>query len=828
MARFQDQIIDENQVPIVGATIWVFIVLDGGALGAQATLTDDTGATIIQPLVSDGNGIFYYNTTDGVYENQIHYGGQLRYVQQVLVGQAIGVWADGNKGDITVSGGGVDWQINPGAITAADLAPTALQWGSITGTLSAQADLQTALNAKANLAGGNNFTGNQSVTGNFTASGTLSGSNISPTASVSGTNTGDQYQSCLANTIIGNPHGNSLPAIVMTSTQATGILDSFAGNSKGLVPQSPGGATAYLRADGTWAVPPGNAPLPTAWGTITGTLSAQADLQTALNGKAGTAVFTSGAAGLTPASGGGTANFLRADGTWSPPPGGTGGAAIWGTITGTLSSQTDLQTALNAKANLAGGNTFTNSQIFNLTGGYQASFTGAPGAINFSGVGGDGITPDMNVRPNAGSKGVITFTENTVADRWSIGIKPGDTTLYFSSGDRVLGNVVASMNLNGAFSASSFLFGSDQDRWYQGSANVATLRVGTGGAQQFLNVAASAGGMFLNSGAALQLGVGSLQSIQLIGDGSVGIGTLTPNAGAGNLTVAGNAYAGGGGFIANGFFNVDSAQPFGFSHSRAGQAGYHLYNQGGAAEWVIYEPAHSTDDNLHIGQMAAGSITDRLTIDNAGTVTVPNALNIRGGLYVSTSGINLNTNGQPLNFTDTGNAHPYLECQTDNNFVFVSTDASGNPRPVWSILTRSSIAAFSFAVGVTISVNPPVNDNSQLVPTTSWVQANKAPVVQSVASAASVAPAFGNDMVTVTAQAAALTLANWTGTAIEGWGIAIRIKDNGTARAISFGTQYRAIGVTLPTTTVAGKTLYLGCIWNNVDGTVDVVSVCEQ
>lgn len=36
-------------------------------------------------------------------------------------------------------------------------------------------------------------------------------------------------------------------------------------------------------------------------------------------------VFTSVDDGLAPASGGGTANFLRADGTWTAPPGGSGG-----------------------------------------------------------------------------------------------------------------------------------------------------------------------------------------------------------------------------------------------------------------------------------------------------------------------------------------------------------------------------------------------------------------------------------------------------------------------------------------------------------------------
>lgn len=36
-------------------------------------------------------------------------------------------------------------------------------------------------------------------------------------------------------------------------------------------------------------------------------------------------VFTSALNGLVPASGGGTSNFLRADGTWAAPPGGGGG-----------------------------------------------------------------------------------------------------------------------------------------------------------------------------------------------------------------------------------------------------------------------------------------------------------------------------------------------------------------------------------------------------------------------------------------------------------------------------------------------------------------------
>jgi hypothetical protein len=113
-----------------------------------------------------------------------------------------------------------------------------------------------------------------------------------------------------------------------------------------------------------------------------------------------------------------------------------------------------------------------------------------------------------------------------------------------------------------------------------------------------------------------------------------------------------------------------------------------------------------------------------------------------------------------------------------------------------------------------------------------WVSTARAPSIQSVASSATVTPTFADDQVNITAQAAALNLANPTGTAVDGWGIAIRIKDNGTARAISYnggsGSQYRAIGVTLPTTTAISKTLYLGMVFNNADTKWDVVAVAQE
>ena len=85
------------------------------------------------------------------------------------------------------------------------------------------------------------------------------------------------------------------------------------------------------------------------------------------------------------------------------------------------------------------------------------------------------------------------------------------------------------------------------------------------------------------------------------------------------------------------------------------------------------------------------------------------------------------------------------------------------------------------------------------------------------------------DLFTITAQAEAFSLANPSGTPTSGQTLVIRIKDNGTARAITWsGTQWRAVGVTLPATTVVSKTLYIGAIWNSTDSKWDVIASVQE
>jgi hypothetical protein len=83
-------------------------------------------------------------------------------------------------------------------------------------------------------------------------------------------------------------------------------------------------------------------------------------------------------------------------------------------------------------------------------------------------------------------------------------------------------------------------------------------------------------------------------------------------------------------------------------------------------------------------------------------------------------------------------------------------------------------------------------------------------------------------MVVISAQAAALVLANPTGSPYQGQKLIVRIKDDGTARAVTYGTQYRAMGTALPSTTVLSKTLYLGLIYNTTDVKWDLVAAAQE
>lgn len=73
-----------------------------------------------------------------------------------------------------------------------------------------------------------------------------------------------------ADTLKGNNTGSTANATDLTTTQVTAMLNLFTSTLQGLVPLSGGGTTNYLRADGTWAAPSGSGV------SIVGTFNSQA------------------------------------------------------------------------------------------------------------------------------------------------------------------------------------------------------------------------------------------------------------------------------------------------------------------------------------------------------------------------------------------------------------------------------------------------------------------------------------------------------------------------------------------------------------------------
>jgi VCBS repeat-containing protein len=130
---------------------------------------------------------------------------------------------------------------------------------------------------------------------------------------------------------------------VLTAGSGITITDNGAGNTvviassvvdgdKGDITVSASGATWTIDADVVSNTKLANMATATFKGRTTAGTGDPEDL-TATQATALLNTFTSVLKGLAPASGGGTTNFLRADGTWAAPGGGGGGGANVGTAT---------------------------------------------------------------------------------------------------------------------------------------------------------------------------------------------------------------------------------------------------------------------------------------------------------------------------------------------------------------------------------------------------------------------------------------------------------------------------------------------------------------
>lgn len=76
-----------------------------------------------------------------------------------------------------------------------------------------------------------------------------------------------------------------------------------------------------------------------------------------------------------------------------------------------------------------------------------------------------------------------------------------------------------------------------------------------------------------------------------------------------------------------------------------------------------------------------------------------------------------------------------------------------------------------------------------------------------------------------------ITFLQPSGTPVDGQKLMIRLEDNGTGRNITWTTTsgaFRQVGIVLPSATLAGKVMYVGCSYNFTDSFWDAIAVAIQ
>lgn len=148
-----------------------------------------------------------------------------------------------------------------------------------------------------------------------------------------------------------------------------------------------------------------------------------------------------------------------------------------------------------------------------------------------------------------------------------------------------------------------------------------------------------------------------------------------------------------------------------------------------------------------------------------------------------------------------------------------------------------STGVSGLGINVSVALGNMADANGGFLTTNGTATVTNKRLTLRVSSAASISsPLAWNsdnfDQYAATAQTAALTINADAGTPTDGQKIVFRFKDNGTARSLTWTTgttnSFRAIGVTLPTTTVINKTVYVGCIYNASDSRWDAVAVAQE
>jgi hypothetical protein len=314
------------------------------------------------------------------------------------------------------------------------------------------------------------------------------------------------------------------------------------------------------------------------------------------------------------------------------------------------------------------------------------------------------------------------------------------------------------------------------------------------------------------------------------GSGSFGFGTTTPT---GKLTVQGNGTTTGINFalydndttpykrfeiLDNGQFRLDSsnavvATPFKIEMRPLGGTGtppYFMIKNYGEVE--IYGGL----SNLFNVQNTLG--TKQFEVLNGQT-------NITGACEITSSFFQVVTNTQKMSFNAGDGGALHHEIMTNGGGGAIKTRFNITGTGSQFIVNASAIIGTEeISLQGTTLIDGTLDMNNNRI-----LKTIVNPSVQETTSTATLT--IDSDTETegvLTAMAVNLAIASPTGTPVQGQSLIFRFKDDGSARTLTWNAIFRAIGVTIPTTTTASKLLYVGCKYNSTDTKWDVVSVQEE
>lgn len=256
----------------------------------------------------------------------------------------------------------------------------------------------------------------------------------------------------------------------------------------------------------------------------------------------------------------------------------------------------------------------------------------------------------------------------------------------------------------------------------------------------------------------------------------------------------------------------DSGTGIGFTNAASGNFNLGLLGGVGSKDAYIYNRANAP---LSFG---TNNIT-RMYIDSTGLIGIGTNNPVANlDVYDATSSTISITNPSSTGVLTSGSSIIYM--------------GSYNSVPLALITNNTEQLRVTAAGNVGIGTNSPTQklDVAGKINTTNGIL----PRIYSATTQASPWAWNSNtyDQLCLTALSNSLTISADAGSPTNGQKVVFRIKDNGTAQTLSFtqagSKSFRAVGFTLPSTTVAGKVMYIGCIYNAADSYWDVIAISLQ